>query len=180
MLYNKLKETTAYGEHLVDELEHLLAPVGEHGVQRALVEHAAEAVLPVGHGGHVHDLEAEPLALAGVLRLHLPYDDLGEVDAAHAAVADVVEVGREGGVAAADDEDVVLGLDVLVEEAAELCVLAVPLEGLLAALLEEAVPVRVRAELLVVLRQKVHPCEGLRTEDRLLTFGISAINLTDA
>ena len=98
----------------------------------------------------------EAKSLSGVLPVHLRDNDIAEIDGDEAAVSDVEEVGAEGGISAAENENVILGLAVAVQHSAELAVLAVPLEGAAAALLEEAVPVFRLAELIVALGQEVH------------------------
>ena len=47
-----------------------------------------------------------------MLPVHLRHDDIAEVDGDETAVADVEEVGAERGVAAPDDENVILRLAV--------------------------------------------------------------------
>ena len=51
-------------------------------------------------------------SLSGVLPVHLRDDDIAEVDGDETAVTDVEEVGAERGVAAPDDENVILRLAV--------------------------------------------------------------------
>lgn len=148
---------SSYAEHVVHTFHHVLGLTREHGVQGSLVDDDTELfVLELDHVGRVDLLEPHLWPRLLVQSPHLSDDDLAEVDARDVLDADVVQVGTERRVSASDDEDLVAGLDVLVEDTAEVAVLAVPLEGLLASALKEPVPIIRLAELLMVPGKQTH------------------------
>ena len=61
---------------------------------------------------HGDNSDISNASLSGVLPVHLRDDDIAEVDGDETAVTDVEEVGAERGVAAPDDENVILRLAV--------------------------------------------------------------------
>ena len=142
-------------EHVRRLLQQLRLVHTEQRVQRALVHHRVAAAVRQVQRSHVHHTPAQ-CGPSGVQALHGPHHALTEVHAVHIAHPRVVQVGAEGGVPAAQHQHARGGGEAAQAERAQVAETAVPLEGVVAALREEGVPVALAAELVVVLREQVH------------------------
>eukprot|EP00355_Strombidium_rassoulzadegani_P005416 CAMPEP_0168613426 /NCGR_PEP_ID=MMETSP0449_2-20121227/3444_1 /TAXON_ID=1082188 /ORGANISM="Strombidium rassoulzadegani, Strain ras09" /LENGTH=198 /DNA_ID=CAMNT_0008654057 /DNA_START=458 /DNA_END=1054 /DNA_ORIENTATION=+ len=99
----------------------------EEGVDGGLVDADVEVVVGVLEVAAVHDLVDHVPALH-VAPLHLLDDHVGDVDVPLISEPVVVQVLREVGVAAAEDEDLVLGPQVLAQQLPQRRVVLQPVE----------------------------------------------------